>query len=573
MRVCIASLLQFKRGVNHPKKAHSDWESMTPFILGMALVAVVLMVSALVSGLVERLPLSFPMLFLGLGFLLGGGGLGVLDIRVHDALLEGVATVSLALVLFLDAVSLQIDELRNDWHVPILTLGPGTILVILGIALTGGLLFRLAVAPALLLGAMLASTDPVVLRDVLRDQRIPRSVRRALGIEAGLNDIVVLPLVLVLIALLTSRLESAGDVAGFLLKILVVSPIVGLTVGGLGAYAMGRTDARYNIRKEYQALYGIGLVLAAYASAQLLGGDGFLASFFAGLAITLFNVTLCECFRDYGEITSEMLMLLAFVLFGAVLSVLLRDLPLALPLLLAVVAIFVVRPTALFAVLQRARMSDTARLFIGWFGPRGLNSLLLALLAVQAAVPNSEWMLSVVGVVVVVSVVVHGVTATPFSAWYGRKVASTVPTLEEEREATFTGLFEPDAKSLRYLTPDQLAVELDGANPPIVLDVRARARYDQESGQIPTSVRVLPDHILDWAEHHKNDGKEIVVYCSCPDDGTSTRVARQMVDVGISAAVLQGGYDAWRANFPLEPKSTEFVLIEPFPVSPASPTN
>jgi rhodanese-related sulfurtransferase len=319
---------------------------------------------------------------------------------------------------------------------------------------------------------------------------------------------------------------------------------------------MGKADAKYNIRKEYQALYGIGLVLAVFASAQMVGGDGFLAAFFAGLAITLFNVTLCDCFREYGETTSEMLMLLAFVLFGAVLSVLLREIPLAMPLLLAVLAIFVVRPAALFVVLQRARMSNVARLFIGWFGPRGLNSLLLALLAVQASVPDAEWMLAVVGVVVTVSVVVHGTTATPLSAWYGRRVATTVPTLEEEREATFTGLFEADTPSLTFVTPEALHEQLASEIPPVVLDVRARARYEMDEGQIPRSTRVLPDRILDWLPN-RPPNVPIVVYCSCPDDGTSIRVVRQLNELGVPASVLQGGYDSWRAQYPLEPKMGE----------------
>lgn len=106
----------------------------------------------------------------------------------------------------------------------------------------------------------------------------------------------------------------------FLVRLLALSPIIGLIVGGIGASLMGKADARFNIRHEYQALYGIGLVLASYAAAQAAGGSGFLAAFFAGLAITLFGQTLCDCFLEYGEVTSEMAMLLAFLLFGTVLS-------------------------------------------------------------------------------------------------------------------------------------------------------------------------------------------------------------------------------------------------------------
>jgi sodium/hydrogen antiporter len=536
---------------------------MSELVLGMGLIASVLTVAALVSGLVERAPLSFPMIFLGLGFLLGGGGLGVIELDSHNPALEAVAIVSLALVLFLDAVKVQIDELRREWYVPMLTLGPGTLLVILGIAGAAYLLVDTSPVESLLLGAILASTDPVVLRDIIRDERIPRSVRRALGIEAGMNDLVVLPLVLIFIAVLTEEIGGAMDWVSFLVRILLVSPLIGLAVGGIGANLMGRADALYNIRKEYQALYGIGLVLASFAAGQSLQGDGFLAAFFAGLAITLFNVSLCECFMDYGEVTAEMMMLLAFVLFGAVLSELLGDLSLAGPLLLALIALVLVRPASLVLVLQRATMSNTARGFIGWFGPRGLNSLLLALLVVQADAPDSEYLLSITGVVVVVSVIAHGMSATPLSSWYSRRVAESFITLAEEREGTFVGLFDDQPDQVEYISPEELAARLQGSSPPTMVDVRSRAHHDQEEGQIPGSIRVLPDLIGDWASRQPKD-LQIVAYCSCPADATSARVARQLSELGFQAAVLKGGYPAWRdAGYPTEPKpAVQPILVK-----------
>lgn len=486
---------------------------MSTFVVGCALVATVLTVSALLSGLVERAPLSFPMIFLGLGFVLGEGGLGVITIGPHSPFLEAVAIVSLALVLFLDAVKLQVDELRDDWRIPMLSLGPGTLLTIVGVAVAAFALLRTTPLQSLLLGAVLASTDPVTLRDIVRDERIPRSIRRALGVEAGMNDIVVLPIVLILIAVL--RVEGGGalDWLTFLGQLLVLSPLVGLAVGGLGAAAMGRADARFGIRREYQALYGIGLVLASYAAGQAVGGDGFLAAFFAGLAINIFNVSLCDCFMEYGEVNSEMAMLLAFVLFGAVLSTLLRTIPFISSVALAVLVIGVVRPIAMGLVLQRATMSHTARGFIGWFGPRGLSSLLLALLVVQAGVPDGERLLALVGMVVCVSVLLHGASASPLSAWYGRRVATSQRTLAEEREGTASGLFQREASGVPRISVEELAKRLAGLNPPIVLDVRSRAHHSQEVYEIPGSIRVLPDRVEEWAAKATRD-RAVVTYCT-----------------------------------------------------------
>ena len=144
---------------------------MPEFILVFGLIAVILLVTALASGLVERSPLSFPLIFLGLGFLVGERGLGLISMGPHDPVLEVVATLTLALVLFLDAVNLQIEELGKRWLIPVLILGPGTLLIIVLGATPLALLLGFGWVTAFIGGAILASTDPVVLREIVRDQR------------------------------------------------------------------------------------------------------------------------------------------------------------------------------------------------------------------------------------------------------------------------------------------------------------------------------------------------------------------------------------------------------------------
>jgi sodium/hydrogen antiporter len=398
-----------------PHAGSNDWilpraqEPLLELETAFGLIAGVLVVSALAAGLVERAPLSFPMLFLGLGFLLGDRGLQVISIGLDSSVLEVVAVVALALVLFLDAVNLELTELRRDWLVPVLVLGPATLLVIGLLAGLGTLLLDLPVVLALLLGTILASTDPVVLRDVLRDLRIPRSVRRTLSVEAGTNDIVVLPILLVLIAIAHADLGGVGDWLVFVAQLFLLGPAAGFAVGAAGSWVMGRVDQRFQIRREYQSLYGIGLVLGSFVAGEAVGGDGFLAAFAAGLAVTVVNQTLCACFLDFGQVIAEMTMLLAFVLFGALLSTMVTEVALLPTLLLALLAIFVIRPLAVLLVLRlgRAGLSRYARQFIAWFGPRGLNSLLFALLVVAEGVPGGEELFAVVGVVVLVSVVAH----------------------------------------------------------------------------------------------------------------------------------------------------------------------
>jgi NhaP-type Na+/H+ or K+/H+ antiporter len=488
-------------------------------VAAFALAAVVLTLSALASGIVERAPLSFPIIFLGLGFLIGERGLGILALTPEDPTLEAIAVLTLALVLFLDAVRMEAEEVRGAGLVPVLSLGPGTLITICVVALGANMLLGTSLVESLLLGTVLASTDAVVLRDVVRSERIPRSVRRALSIEAGTNDIVVLPILLVLIAVANSEAASAAEWATLLAQVLLIGPLVGFAVGAVGAWLMAKADATFSISREYQALYGIGLVLLAYAGAQSLGGDGFLAAFAAGFAVAVLNFDLCDCFLDFGETTTEMTMLLSFILFGVVISEIALAVPLVPVLVLAVVVIFVARPLAIGLVLRRAAVSNVARAFIGWFGPRGLNSLLLALLVVQQGVANAEFLLAVTGIVVTVSVVVHGASATPLSSLYGRALEHS--TLQEEREGTAAGLFEGPAGETPRIKPEELARELEGTNPPIILDVRTRSQYERDKTQIPGSVRVSTDRVEEWARRliaENPDGEPFVrpvaTYCT-----------------------------------------------------------
>ena len=491
---------------------------MPDLLTTFALIAVVLTIAGLASGLVERAPISFPIIFLSLGFLLGEHGLGVLMLGPENPLLESVATLTLALVLCLEGVRIGNESMEGAGAVPVLSLGPGTLIIVSVVAAGSYFLLGTSMVESLLLGTILASTDPVVLRDVVRNGRIPRSVRQALNIEAGTNDVVVLPMLLILIAVANAEASGVADWALFSVQVLLLGPAVGFAVGAAAAWLMSQAIERYAISEVYQSLYGIGTVLLAYVCAQSLSGDGFLAAFAAGFAIAVLNLDLCQCFLDYGETTSEMAMLFAFILFGVVVSSLFVEVPLVPALLLALVVIFVARPLAIWVVLRGTAVSNAAKAFIGWFGPRGLNSLLLALLVIQAGVSDAEFLLAVTGVVVTVSVLFHGASATPLSALYGRAVESH--TFQEERESGAGGIFEGAAAETARTKPEQLYKMLESDDPPLVLDVRTRSQYEQDKSRIPGSIRVRPDEVEEWARERKEErgdqieGQRIVAYCT-----------------------------------------------------------
>ena len=452
----------------------------------------------------------------GLDDVLGGG---FTPDRVY--LVEGKpgsGKTTLALQYLLEGVRIGNESMEGAGAVPVLSLGPGTLIIVSVVAAGSYFLLGTSMVESLLLGTILASTDPVVLRDVVRNGRIPRSVRQALNIEAGTNDVVVLPMLLILIAVANAEASGVADWALFSVQVLLLGPAVGFAVGAAAAWLMSQAIERYAISEVYQSLYGIGTVLLAYVSAQSLGGDGFLAAFAAGFAIAVLNLDLCQCFLDYGETTSEMAMLFAFILFGVVVSSLFVEVPLVPALLLALVVIFVARPLAIWVVLRGTAVSNAAKAFIGWFGPRGLNSLLLALLVIQAGVSDAEFLLAVTGVVVTVSVLFHGASATPLSALYGRAVESH--TFQEERESGAGGIFEGAAAETARTKPEQLYKMLESDDPPLVLDVRTRSQYEQDKSRIPGSIRVRPDEVEEWARERKEErsdqieGQRIVAYCT-----------------------------------------------------------
>jgi NhaP-type Na+/H+ or K+/H+ antiporter/rhodanese-related sulfurtransferase len=517
--------------------------------LALGAVGLVIIISALISGLVDRGPVSEVLVFIAIGVIVGPWGLDIIDFDIDAPAVVSAGTISLVLVFFIDAIKINVYELRKNWFLPALALGPGALLTILFTTAVAHWLFGLPWMLALLIGAVLSSTDAVLLRDVLNDKRVPKSIRNTLSVEAGTNDVIILPLVLIATALSVHEERSNREWFAFGLDLYVIGPLLGVLVAVIAIKLLDVVRKRQLVRHDYESLYSIGVAFVAYASAQAIGGSGFLAAFAAGLTISFMDTELCDCFVEYGETTAEMAMLLTFVFLGGALLISTRDAFDTKTILFALFVIFIARPVAFFISLFHARISLQGKFALAWFGPRGLNSLLLVILAVVQGLPQSDVVFGIVSVVVLASVVLHGSSATPLLNRYEKKQREAA--LPEETAVNPAALLNAEVKPMQLdevprISPTALYQLILSDEPHTVFDVRRRSAGD-DAVTIPGAIRVSLDDLGDWVGKIPK-GPRVVLYCACPQDASAARGALILMDHGYpNVFALEGGWNAWQA--------------------------
>ena len=472
----------------------------------------VIIISALLSGLIERSGLPQVAVLLGLGAILGPYGLSLIQIGLGTPVLRAVSTLSLALVLFTDALSLDLAQIRQHIRLMMLVVGPGTVVSAVLITCAAHWTLGLAWPASAILGAALASTDPVLLRGLLRRPDIPSPARLALRLESGLNDVVLLPIVLVAMALLGRSHGEAHAWSRMGLDLFLLGPGAGVAIGFLGVSALDLVRRRLGIRRDYESLYSLGLAFAAYAAAESVHGSGFLAAFAAGMTISFFDVELCDCFQEYGETTAELALLFTFVLLGTSLiwsGIATADGP---TLLFALIALLV-RPLTILLSLGPTRLVDRKSLaLIAWFGPRGLSTLLIVLLPVFAGVAGSERLFSICCLIVLMSVFLHGGSLMMLGRFKDRSRVTAVrapaaPPVAPEPPAARSRL--PVLNPHGEETPARLPEQIDLAElqrlqavgePVVVLDVRTLRSLEASDAVAKGAVRIDPERSVHEAE-------------------------------------------------------------------------
>lgn len=408
------------------------------------IVAATLFAYALVSGRLARSAVSAAMVFATAGLVLGDAGLGVLEIDLGSSELKLLAEITLALVLFVDASSIDTERLERERSLPLRLLGlglPGTIL--LGSLLAWWIFPDLVVFEAVTLAVLLSPTDAALGQVVATDERLPSMVRQGLNVESGLNDGICVPLLVAALSFAEAEesLSAGGDVLVDLVTELAIAVGVGVVVGGVVAAGVRLSQARGWVSPAWRQIVPLTAAMGAYAATQELGGSGFIAAFVGGLT---FGKVLGADAHDDTELTDDLgdlLSAVTFVLFGAVLvevdtsTFSLRNVG------FAVLALTVIRmgPVALSMVGSGARLPSVG--FVGWFGPRGLATIVFALTVVEdSGLSGTERIVDVAMITVLLSVFAHGLSASRLTSAYVAWVGSQPSPLGMESMEVASGV-------------------------------------------------------------------------------------------------------------------------------------
>ncbi|MEU3075465.1 cation:proton antiporter [Streptomyces laurentii] len=391
----------------------------------LAIVAGLVFVWGMLSARLESFDMTAPIVFTAAGVLLTHGPLTSLGITPGPELVKVLAEATLALVLFSDASRIGLRQLRPDLGLCLRLLGIGLPLSIGLGTLAAFILPGVGMSwLALLVGAALAPTDAALGAAVMVNPAVPDRIRRVLNIESGLNDGIATPVVLVAIAG-ASIAEHVGDTGpGKAVAELAVGLLVGVVAGGGGGRLIKLGRDHGWVADGFAGAAVLGLALCCYATSVALDGNGFIAAFTGGLAFTAAGGPAAKLV-PFVEETGALLSLLVWLIFGVIAVVPAMEALTWQTALYAVLSLTVVRMLPVALALTGTRLGRPAVLFVGWFGPRGLASVVFGLLALEDLNgPMAQPAVTAIAFTVLLSVLAHGLSADPLAKRYGPRLAT-----------------------------------------------------------------------------------------------------------------------------------------------------
>lgn len=398
--------------------------------VNLAILATFILIYSAISGKLDRTFLNGALVFALFGLIVGPFCLNWLQIDIDAEGVSSFAELTLALVLFTDASNSDLKVLKKSFHIPqrMLLLGlPLTILLGVG---AGKLLFpTLGLLEVAILSTMLAPTDAALGKAVVSDKNVPSNIRQGLNVESGLNDGICVPILFVFLALATDKAGSGGT-ASLALRLLAEEIGIGIGVAGvvvlLASALLKFCSTRKWITETWHQLPVIAIAMICYGTAQGLGGSGFIACFVGGLLFGWIARDHKESLLMAAEGTGDTLALITWVLFGGfIIGKYFTSFTLDV-ILYAILSLTVVRMLPVFLVLSGMKLKTNEKLFMGWFGPRGLASIVFGVIVMKEHLPGNSIITSVVACTILLSVIAHGVSANPL-------VAKLAKSLKEDK--------------------------------------------------------------------------------------------------------------------------------------------
>ena len=393
----------------------------------LAILALFILVYSSVAGRIERSWISGPIVFVIFGLLIGPVGFDMLSFETDRETIKTLAEWTLALVLFTDAAGADIGVLKKAKALPIRLLLIGLPLtIVLGWGVGMLLVEKLSLLGVALVATLLAPTDAALGKAVVTNEAVPDPVRQGLNVESGLNDGICVPILFVFLALATG---NGGEDEPWQLAIMLVAEeigiglAVGLILTTIAGLLLRFAKGQQWLTHTWIQIPVVALALGCFAVAQWLGGSGFIAAFSGGLLFGIMAKQARDELLRAAEGIGDTLALITWVIFGAAVVGKAMGHFSGLIWLYSILSLTLIRMLPVFLSLIGMGISTEGKLFMGWFGPRGLASIVFAVIVVNANVPNSGVIAATAVCTIMLSIVAHGITANPWARGFGERFA------------------------------------------------------------------------------------------------------------------------------------------------------
>jgi len=397
-------------------------------------IALVILGYGYFSKLLAKWSISGPIMFTAVGMVLSPLILGSYTFKINTETVQTVAQIALILVLFADASGINLSHLRKNrqWELPVRLL-----FVAMPISIVISILVAKVLFPdepnlfIVLLALILAPTDAALGKAVVTDERITEKVRNTINVESGLNDGIVFPVFLAVVVMIATGRDGDGGGLGYVAQQITVGAVAGSIVGYLGAKASDFSLKHKWMEGAYRDLVPIALAVLAYYVAEPMGGNGYIAAFFGGLILGNTSEPMRKDVEHFTESEGEFLIMLSFLVFGLVLvpaTVMYWDFR---AFLFAILSLTLLRMLPVIISFGFIKMDLSTRLFIGWFGPRGIASILYILVAVEKIgdISEAKPLFAVMTLTIFLSILLHGLSAQPLVKRYSRSHPSDKKTV------------------------------------------------------------------------------------------------------------------------------------------------